>query len=358
MRKSSVLECIRDYDLDKLAIGVLGSHSALQILHGARKEGLHTVLITIEDRVSFYREFKHLVNNFIVIKKWSDLCKEDVVRKLKELSTILVPHGSYVEYVGLNCAEGIDVPIFGLRSLFRVEASQQRKMSLLRKAGIKVPREYNYGEDIDGLVIVKLDGAKGGRGYFLARSKEEVERGIKELIDKGIIDSYENALIQEYVVGVPAYYHYFYSPVLDRVELLGADVRYETLVDGLKRVPPRLLEFMGVEPTFVVVGNLPLVLRESLLPKILDYGYRFVKATQENLPPGIIGPFCLESIIRDNLDIVVFEFSGRIVAGTNIYVNGSPYSYLYWGEPMSVGRRIAREIKLAVEKDMLDKVVT
>jgi 5-formaminoimidazole-4-carboxamide-1-(beta)-D-ribofuranosyl 5'-monophosphate synthetase len=58
------------------------------------------------------------------------------------------------------------------------------------------------------------------------------------------------------------------------------------------------------------------------------------------------------------MEIKVFEFSGRIVAGTNIYVYGSPYSYLYWSEPMSTGRRIAREIRLAIERSALDKVLT
>ncbi|MEM3271303.1 MAG: DUF1297 domain-containing protein, partial [Metallosphaera sp.] len=63
-------------------------------------------------------------------------------------------------------------------------------------------------------------------------------------------------------------------------------------------------------------------------------------------------------IVTDQLDIIVFEFSGRIVAGTNIYVNGSPYSWLYWNEPMSVGRRIAREINLAIQKGKIEDVVT
>ncbi|MEM1609056.1 MAG: DUF1297 domain-containing protein, partial [Ignisphaera sp.] len=136
------------------------------------------------------------------------------------------------------------------------------------------------------------------------------------------------------------------------------DIRYETNVDGLRRVPPDVVAEMGIEPTFVVVGNLPLVLRESLLPKILEYGIRFVEETKKSLPPGAIGPFCLESIIDDNMNIKVFEFSGRIVAGTNIYVNGSPYSYLYWSEPMSTGRRIAREIRLAIEKNRIEEVLT
>ena len=101
-----------------------------------------------------------------------------------------------------------------------------------------------------------------------------------------------------------------------------------------------------------------MVLRESLLYKVYDYGLRFVRITKELLPPGIIGPFCLEGIIKDDLSIKIFEFSGRIVAGTNLYVQGSPYSFLYWDEPMSTGRRIAREIRLAIEKGRLDSIVT
>ncbi|MEM4528536.1 MAG: DUF1297 domain-containing protein [Desulfurococcaceae archaeon] len=46
------------------------------------------------------------------------------------------------------------------------------------------------------------------------------------------------------------------------------------------------------------------------------------------------------------------------MAGTNLYIDGSPYSYLYWNEPMSTGRRIARELKMAIEKNILHKVLT
>jgi len=53
-----------------------------------------------------------------------------------------------------------------------------------------------------------------------------------------------------------------------------------------------------------------------------------------------------------------FEFSVRIVAGTNIFMEGSPYTSLLYDEPMSMGRRISREIKEADSKNQLDKVVT
>jgi len=352
-----VFEVLSRYDLSKLSIATLASHSALQIFHGAKLEGFKTVAIVTKDRLWFYENFKHLIDYFIVLSSWGELCREVVVKELQSLNTVLVPHGSYVEYVGLDCAEGIEVPILGLRKLFRVEANQWAKMGLLQRAGIPIPKLYRVDDLVNELVIVKLPGAKGGKGYFIARSNEEVVEGLKKRLIEGLIKSFDEVIIQEYLIGVPAYFHYFYSPTLNRVEILGIDIRYESNIDGLKRVPYVVNEFR-INPTFVVIGNIPLVLRESLLTKVLEYGVKFVEETKKELPPGVIGPFCLESIVDDNMEIKVFEFSGRIVAGTNLYINGSPYSYLYWNEPMSTGRRLARELKLAIERNTIDKILT
>jgi 5-formaminoimidazole-4-carboxamide-1-(beta)-D-ribofuranosyl 5'-monophosphate synthetase len=71
----------------------------------------------------------------------------------------------------------------------------------------------------------------------------------------------------------------------------------------------------------------------------------------------MIGAFCLEAIVTDKLEFKVFEISSRIVAGSNPFVSGSPYSDMV--EPgMSTGRRISREIKVALEKDLIDLVVS
>jgi 5-formaminoimidazole-4-carboxamide-1-(beta)-D-ribofuranosyl 5'-monophosphate synthetase len=49
---------LSDYDLDNLTIGVVASHSSLQILHGARKEGFRTLGIAVgENRRKFYQAF-------------------------------------------------------------------------------------------------------------------------------------------------------------------------------------------------------------------------------------------------------------------------------------------------------------
>ena len=53
----------------------------------------------------------------------------------------------------------------------------------------------------------------------------------------------------------------------------------------------------------------------------------------------------------------VFEVSARIVAGTNLYPMGSPYSTYYYDEPMSTGRRIAREVKNALKLGRLKDLI-
>lgn len=330
-------------------IATIASHSALQLMRGAKQEGFKTALITLRERVNVYRRFNHLIDNIIIINNYNDVISERVQRELMNLNAIVIPHGSFVEYVGIENIYEFKTPIFGNRRLLEWEHDQSKKVKLLKDAGIPVPRVYSSPEEVDGLVIVKLHGAKGGRGYFIARDKNEL---VKKAEARRI--SLMEALIQEYVIGVPMYFHYFYSPILDRLELLGSDIRYESNADGLRRLPFNAT----TDPTFTVVGNIPVVLRESLLGKVFDYGERFVLLTKKLIPPGAIGPFCLESICTSDLEIVVFEFSGRIVAGTNLYVMGSPYSWLYFNEPMSMGRRIAREIRLAIENNKLSKIIS
>jgi 5-formaminoimidazole-4-carboxamide-1-(beta)-D-ribofuranosyl 5'-monophosphate synthetase len=113
-----------------------------------------------------------------------------------------------------------------------------------------------------------------------------------------------------------------------------------------------------VEPSYTVIGNLPIVLRESLLPEVYEMGERFVESSKKLVPPGMPGPFCIEGVYDNNTKFTAFEFSARIVAGTNLYVSGSPYSDLIYETPMSTGRRISLEIKRALERSQLNAVTT
>jgi 5-formaminoimidazole-4-carboxamide-1-(beta)-D-ribofuranosyl 5'-monophosphate synthetase len=99
-----------------------------------------------------------------------------------------------------------------------------------------------------------------------------------------------------------------------------------------------------------------MVLRESLLFDYMEIGKKISDASF-GLFGGIFGPFCVETIINEDLEIYAFEVSARIVAGTNIFPEGSPYSVYYYDKPMSTGRRIAREIKHAFKEKRLKEVV-
>ncbi|WP_148224852.1 formate--phosphoribosylaminoimidazolecarboxamide ligase [Vulcanisaeta moutnovskia] len=330
---------IKDYDLDRVSIATVASHTALQILRGANKLGFYTITVAKPSTAWFYRHFGFI--NEVIEVDFSDF--ESVIDHLIERNTVFIPHGSYVEYIGWRRAISMPIPTFGNRYLIKWESDQKLKMKLLERAGIPIPKSFDDPSIVNKPVIVKLYGAKGGRGYFIARDRNELIRRLSSVK--------EDFIMQEYVIGVPAYYHYFTSRMHDRVEIMGMDIRYESNADG--RV------FGLEEPTFVVVGNLPMVLRESLLPTVQRYGEDFVKAVSELVPPGMIGPFSLESIIKDDMSIVVFEFSGRIVAGTNVYMGiGSPYSILYFDKPIDMGERIAIEIREAVNRDKLIDVLT
>ena len=171
--------------------------------------------------------------------------------------------------------------------------------------------------------------------------------------------------IQEFILGTRYYIHFFYSPIRNQgyklkkgtLEMLGIDRRVESNADEIFRIGSmNELAEAGIFPSFVVTGNLPLVLRESLLPKVFELGERVIETSIE-LFGGMLGPFSLETIVTDDLEFKVFEISARIVAGTNLFIRGSPYSDLIENN-LSTGRRIAQEIKLAQELNLMHEIIT
>jgi 5-formaminoimidazole-4-carboxamide-1-(beta)-D-ribofuranosyl 5'-monophosphate synthetase len=179
------------------------------------------------------------------------------------------------------------------------------------------------------------------------------------MVDRGLLrkEDVDRIHLQEYVLGVNVYPSYFSSIIRDDVEFLAVDRRYESAVDAIGKIPASEQLEIGVNPTYTIVGNFPIVLRESLLPEFIRMGDSVNKKAKELAPPGIIGPFCLETVITDDLKIYTFEISARIVAGTNVGIGTSPYAYLKYGENMYMGRRIALEVKEAREQGKLQAVL-
>jgi len=339
------------------SIATLGSHCSLQVLKGAKDEGFKTVLVTKKSREKFYRRF-NFIDEYIVVEDFQEIMNDDIQKKLSDHDSILIPHGTLISEVGIDNIEKLNVPIFGNKHILRWEADRDLKTRLMETSGVRTPKIFNSPEEIDCLTISKLSGARGGSGYFLARNQEDYFTNVKKFKKLGLITEEDTIQIQEYIVGVPVYFQYFYSKLNNELELFGIDKRYETNVDSLGRIPSDDQSAIKLSPTYIVIGNIPLVLRESLLVEVYDIGENFVSASKDLVPPGMPGPFCMEGVYDSNGKFVAFEFSARIVAGTNIFTTGSPYSYLTHGNNMSMGRRIALEIKTGIQNSTLDQLLT
>jgi 5-formaminoimidazole-4-carboxamide-1-(beta)-D-ribofuranosyl 5'-monophosphate synthetase len=354
-----IAKIINKYDPAKLAIGTLGSHSSLNIFKGAKEEGFRTVCICKEKDAIMYQKYP-VVDELIIVKDFTELLNENMQERLRELNVVLIPHGSFTAYLSTEqLTDSLKVPMMGNRKLLHWEANRKSQEEWLRQAGLRLPATFESPDDIDRLVIAKLQGAKGGRGYFLANSPKGFYKKADEMIKRGLVtrEDLTKVHLQEYALGVNVYPSYFSSIINNDVEMLAMDRRYESAVDSIGKIPAAEQLEIDVAPTYTVVGNFPIVLRESLLPEIMRMGEAVHKKAAELAPPGIIGPFCLETVITDDLKIYTFEISARIVAGTNVGIGTSPYAYLRYGENMYMGRRIALELKNAVKQKRLQEVV-
>jgi 5-formaminoimidazole-4-carboxamide-1-(beta)-D-ribofuranosyl 5'-monophosphate synthetase len=337
---------IKDYK-----IATLGSHTALQILKGAKDEGFQTICICEKGRDRPYKSYG-VADEIMYVDSFKDFFKieEELIKK----NAIVIPHGSFVAYIGADKVPTIKAMHYGAKGILEWESDRNKERQWLDDAKIKMPALLKSPEEIDRPVIIKFHGASGGKGYFLANSPAEFYERFK--IYEGKAD-HNDYVIQEYIVGVPVYTHYFYSKLTGELEVMGFDKRYESNADSIGRIAAKDQVDADIRTTYTITGNVPLVIRESILPEIFEMGDRVIESSKKFTDGGLFGPFCLEGIIDPELNYYIFEISARIVAGTNPYINGSPYTWLRYNEPMSTGRRLARDIKQAIEADKLEKVL-
>ena len=113
-------------------MAVIGSHSALEIMDGAKDEGLRTVCICQKGRELPYVRFKRLADKIILVDKFSDMVFKENQDKLRELNSIVVPHRAFTAYLGYDSIENdLLLPILGNRLLFRAEERSYNKNQYL-----------------------------------------------------------------------------------------------------------------------------------------------------------------------------------------------------------------------------------
>lgn len=374
IKKEQAEKLVEDYDLNNITIGVLGGHSGLDVCRGAKKYGFNTIAVCQKGREKTYtkyyksRDDKGCIDETIVLDKFSDITKPNVQEKLREKNTIFI-HNRYfwVYFDFIDIESNFLVPIYGTRSMLKLEERNVPKNQyyLLKKAGIRFPKIYKSPQEIDRLVIVKVNEALRGyeRAFFYASCFEDYKKKSKEMLSKKIIteDSLKEAVIEEYVIGAQINFNYFYSVIDNELEIMGTDTRRQTNLDGLIRLPAneQLEVLQYLKPKIIETGHIAATTKESIIEKIFKLGEKFVETTKKEYPPGIIGPFALQGAIaadKGREEMVVFDVSMRIPGSP--LTRFTPHSGYLYGNSISYGERIAMEIKKAIEINKLKDIVT
>jgi len=362
--------------MKKPTIAVLGSHSALDVCRGAKDEGFKTLVIAQKGREKTYQDYYKstgdvgCVDDCLVLDKFADILDKKFQKKLLTRNTIFIPHRSFEVYLNFDY-EAIEndfkVPIFGNKYLLKIEerGTRPNQYDLLEEAEIHYPKQFSDPTKIDRLCLVKVLEKERGfeRAFFLAENFSDYQKQVDKKLKAGIItkEQMEKAVIEEFILGVQVNFNFFYSVINKRLELLGTDTRRQTNIEGFLKIPASYQSDVQnkVSLKYEEAGHIAVTVLESLLEDAFIMGENFVKATQKLFPPGIIGPFALQSIITagpPKKEIIVVDVSPRMPGSPGIFA--TPYSSYLFGRPISVGRRVAMEIKEAIKRNKLKTVIT
>ncbi len=376
------------YDPKSVTVGVLGSHSAEEVGVSAKSMGLPTVVICQKGREYLYAKYnRHLFDHVILLEKFSDMVNEEVQEKLRELNTIFIPNRSFSVYVGYdNIEKKLKVPLYGNRMILRAEERNEARNQywLLEKAGIKTPKKFDDPEEIDRLVIVKVQQKKKPleRAFFYAASPEEYRKKAEELIKREVIDEegLEKARIEEYVLGQKFnanFQGWALNEVFDDFDFVGFDDRKQTNLHGVLSLPARDQLSIDVPIKNEEIGHYGLTMRESQKPRVYRAAEKFRRICEKEYPPGMIGLFALQGAVAYDSDdpeqrrlaFYVFDVSPRIpgcpcVGPTSPEMRRLSLKYReilerYGCERIETPMDLPLlEIKYAAENHELDRIVT
>ncbi|TLX70867.1 MAG: DUF1246 domain-containing protein, partial [Thaumarchaeota archaeon] len=230
IKRSVIQKIVNEYS--GLTVGTLGSHSALEIMDGAKDENLQTLVVCQKGREIPYKRFSRLSDKIIIVKKFKEMLSPTIQARLRSLG-----------YSGVE--NNFNVPIFGNRALFQAEERSHPKNQyyLLEKAKIKHPKLFKNPKDIDRPVIVKVQekSRKLERAFFNVSSYSEYKDKTETKIRRGLVskDSLKIASIEEFVIGTYFNFNYFHTPISNEVDFIGIERRLQTNLHDFNSLPAR-----------------------------------------------------------------------------------------------------------------------
>jgi len=361
-----------------VTIGIFGSHSAKEVGMAAKAWGFKTVVVVQKGRDKLYTKYNRwLYDEVIILDRFKDMLNEEVQEKLRELNTIFIPNRSFAVYVGYDGIEKeFEVPIYGNRFLLRAEERDYEKGQyyLLKKAGVRIPKEFSSPEEIDRLVVVKVQQAKNPleRAFFYAVSPEDYYKQADELLKAGVIDEegLSKARIEEYVLGArfnANFHSYALKDAFGDFDFVGFSDRRQVNLQGFLNLPAKDQLKINVPVKNEEIGHFGITMRESKQDMVYETAEKFIRACEEEYPPGIIGLFGLQGAIayspedETKLEFVVFDVSMRVPGDPAMGPTSPEMRNLSLKHGVKIEDPLdlsMMEIKKAMEDDRLSEIIT
>jgi 5-formaminoimidazole-4-carboxamide-1-(beta)-D-ribofuranosyl 5'-monophosphate synthetase len=361
---------------EDVTIGIFGSHSAKETGISAKAWGFKTAIVVQKGRDRLYTKYNpHLYDEVIVLDSFKDLLNKEVQAQLIELNTILIPNRSFAVYVGYDGIENeFNVPIYGNRFMLRAEERgyERGQYYLLKKAGIRIPEEFKSPEDIDRLVVVKVQQAKNPleRAFFYASSPEDYYRQTEKLLKEGVIDEdgLKKARIEEYILGArfnANFHSYALKDIFGDFDFVGFSDRRQVNLQGFLNLPARDQLKIDVAVKNEEIGHYGVTMRESKQDLAYDAAEKFIRICEREHPPGLIGMFGLQGAIayspEEKLEYVVFDVSPRVPGDPAIGPTSPEMRNLSLKHGIKIEDPLdltMMEIKRAFERERLEETVT
>ena len=92
------------------SVATLGSHCSLQVLKGAKDEGLKTLLVCEKKREKLYKRFS-FIDELIIVDSFKEILDSKVQNILEKNNSVLIPHGTLIAQMSSDEIESIKTPV-------------------------------------------------------------------------------------------------------------------------------------------------------------------------------------------------------------------------------------------------------
>ena len=131
IKSSEIKKIVNDYS--DVKIGVLGSHSALEVMDGAKDENFETTVFCQKGREGPYQRFNRIADQIVVLDKFKDMASAKNQKMLRDSNTIVVPHRSLTVYLGYKTIEdsNLKFQFLEIENYFKLKKELQKKDSII-----------------------------------------------------------------------------------------------------------------------------------------------------------------------------------------------------------------------------------